>query len=85
MRVWQRLKSALCFFVKFLCPSMTAFTERKYRAHALMCACVSLKGEFDAERLLGLADEFYQYITGDDDAALPRPDKASKGKLPRPR
>jgi hypothetical protein len=50
-----------------------------------MCACVSLKGEFDAERLLGLADEFYQYITGDDDAALPRPDKASRGKLPRPR
>jgi hypothetical protein len=58
--------------------------ERKYRAHALMCACVSLKGEFDAGRLLSLADEYLQYITGDDNAAIPRPDKASKGKIPRP-
>lgn len=64
--------------------SLDPVEERHCRVMALMCASVSLKGEFDAERLLGLADEYLQYITGDDNAALPRPDKASKGRLPRP-
>jgi hypothetical protein len=57
---------------------------RAYRATAIMAASISLKGDFDAEKLLGLADEYLQYITGNDNAALPRPDKATRGKMPKP-
>jgi hypothetical protein len=59
-------------------------TERFYRAAALMFASNSLKGEYDVERLLSLADEYFQYLTGDNNATIPRPDTPIKGKLPRP-
>lgn len=56
---------------------------RGHRMMALMCAAIAWKGDpADAEDLLGLADEFLQYIEGDD-SAIPRPDKLIKGRLPK--
>jgi len=58
---------------------------RRDRAFAIACASVSFRGAFkDAEQLLGLADEFLEYIQGDDSAQIPRPDKTTGGKVPRP-
>lgn len=53
---------------------------RRNRATAIVCAAVCFRGEIaDVERLLGLADEFLDYIEGDDTMPIPRPDKV-KGK-----
>lgn len=58
---------------------------RAHRALSIALAAMSFRGEIvDIERLLGLADEFLQYIEGDDSAPIPRPDKMCKGKMPRP-
>jgi hypothetical protein len=57
--------------------------QRGHRAMALMCATVCWKGDpTDTEGLLSVADEFLQYIQGDD-SVMPRPDKLIKGKIPR--
>jgi hypothetical protein len=57
--------------------------NRANRAMALMLAAIAWKGDPAADvDILGLADEFLQYIEGDD-AAMPRPDKLSKGRIPR--
>lgn len=58
---------------------------RGNRALSIALAAMSFRGEvMDIERLLSLADEYLQYIEGDDSAAIPRPDKLAKGKIPRP-
>lgn len=63
-------------------PEDTA-EHRGHRAMALMCAAVCWKGDpTDSEGLLSIADEFLQYIEGDD-AAMPRPDKLIGGKMPK--
>lgn len=59
---------------------------RGNRAMALMCAAVCWRGDpTDSEGMLGVADEFLQYIEGDD-AMFPRPyaDKPVKGRMPKP-
>jgi hypothetical protein len=49
-----------------------------------MCAAISWKGSpDDAAGMSGLADEYYKYILGDDNATIPRPDKITPGRLPR--
>jgi hypothetical protein len=65
--------------------AMTDSAEhRGHRAMALMCAAVCWRGDpTDSEGMLGVADEFLQYIEGDD-AMMPRPDKQIKGRMPRP-
>ena len=67
-------------------PTMSDDPEaRGNKAMALMCAAVCWRGDpTDSEGMLGLADEFLQYIEGDD-AIMPRPDKRLAGKLPNPR
>jgi hypothetical protein len=58
---------------------------RGNRALAIALAAMSFRGEaLDIEKLLGLADEYLQYIEGDDDAQIPRPDKLAKGRMPKP-
>jgi hypothetical protein len=48
-----------------------------------MCAAVCWRGDpTDSEGMLGVADEFLQYIEGDD-AMMPRPDKLTKGHMPK--
>lgn len=57
--------------------------HRGHRAMALMCAAVCWRGDpTDSEGLLSVADEFLQYIEGDD-SAMPRPDKLTKGHMPK--
>lgn len=60
---------------------------RRNRATALTLASICViarKGEPTPEDILAQADEFLQYITGDDDAQMPRiHDKRVGGKLPR--
>lgn len=59
--------------------------SRGDRALSIALAALTFRGEvMDIERLLSVADEFLQYIEGDDNAAIPRPDKLAKGKIPRP-
>ena len=59
--------------------------HRGHRAMALMCAAVCWRGDpTDSEGLLSVADEFLQYIEGND-SAIPRPDKLTKGQMPRGR
>ena len=59
--------------------------ERLVRAISIACASLCWKGKIeDTEGILGLSDEFLQYITGDDSSAIPRPDKATKGRMPKP-
>lgn len=56
---------------------------RGQRAMALMCASVCWRGDpTDSEGLLSVADEFLQYIQGDT-AVMPRPDKLTKGQMPK--
>ena len=76
-------------FVRVLTPTREAPVSespsddregRRNRATAIVCAAVCFRGEIaDVERLLGLADEFLDYIEGDDTMPIPRPDKV-KGK-----
>lgn len=59
--------------------------SRGHRAMALMCASVCWRGDpTDTEGLLSVADEFLQYIQGDN-SIMPRPDKAIKGSMPQPK
>jgi hypothetical protein len=54
---------------------------RRNRALAIACASVSFRGvAMDVETLLSLADEFLDYIEGDDGAPIPRPDKTGVSK-----
>jgi hypothetical protein len=56
--------------------------SRGHRAMALMCAAICWRGDpTDQEGMLGVADEFLQYIEGNN-AMMPRPDQAIKGRLP---
>lgn len=56
---------------------------RGHRAMALMCAAVCWRGDpTDSEGMLSVADEFLQYIEGND-SVMPRPDKATKGEIPK--
>jgi hypothetical protein len=56
---------------------------RGHRAMALMCAAVCWRGDpTDTEGMLSVADEFLQYIEGDN-AVMPRPDRAIGGKMPK--
>jgi hypothetical protein len=58
---------------------------RGHRAMALMCAAVCWRGDpTDSEGMLSLADEFLQYIEGDN-AVMPRPDRATGGVMPKPK
>jgi hypothetical protein len=57
--------------------------SRGHRAMALMCAAVVWRGDpTDTEGMLSVADEFLQYIEGDN-SVMPRPDKLVGGKLPK--
>ena len=57
---------------------------RGQRAMALMCASVCWRGDpTDVEGMLGVADEFLQYIQGDN-SVMPRPDAQTKGYMPKP-
>jgi hypothetical protein len=57
--------------------------NRSNRALAMTLAAIAWKGDNpEFEDILSLADEILQYIEGDD-AAMPRPDKLSKGRIPR--
>ena len=57
--------------------------NRANRAMALMCAAVCWRGDpTDTEGMLGVADEFLQYIEGNA-ASMPRPDPLEKGRIPR--
>jgi hypothetical protein len=59
--------------------------KRGNRAMALMCAAVCWRGDpTDSEGMLSVADEFLQYIEGND-AMMPRPDKREAGYLPNPK
>ncbi len=54
--------------------------ERSRRAVAVACAAIvtSRSNEMpDMETFLGIADEFVQYIEGDDSIVLPRPDSVA--------
>lgn len=56
---------------------------RENRAKALAHAAQCWRGDVaDVEGILALADEFLQYIEGNN-AVMPRPDKAIKGRIPR--
>jgi hypothetical protein len=56
---------------------------RGQRAMALMCASVCWRGDpTDTEGLLSVADEFLQYIQGDN-AVMPRPDAQVRGQMPK--
>ena len=58
---------------------------RGHRAMALMCAAICWRGDpTDSEGMLGVADEFLQYIEGNN-SVMPRPDKPTKGQIPRAR
>jgi hypothetical protein len=53
--------------------------NRGNRATALCLAAMSFRGEaFDMAGVMMLADEYLNYIEGDDSAPLPRPDLAGK-------
>ena len=83
-RVWRRSKRALCCFANALFRK--TMNPAHDRATALLLAAISMmarKGEASSEELLAQADEFLQYITGDDEAELPRPDKRIAGRIPR--
>lgn len=55
---------------------------RRNRAFAIACASISFRGAaMDVETLLSLADEFLDYIEGDDSAPIPRPDKTPKKSM----
>lgn len=57
---------------------------RGNRAMALMLAAIAWKGDPTSdEEILSLADEFLQYIEGNN-AIMPRPDKLMKGAMPKP-
>ena len=80
-----------CVLIGPLCDTPSEMDElvasnpenRGNRAMALMCAAVVWRGDpTDTEGMLGVADEFLQYIEGND-ASMPRPDKLSKGYIPR--
>jgi hypothetical protein len=50
--------------------------HRSNAALALCLACMSFKGDkFDMAQLMSLADEYLDYIEGDDASPIPRPDK----------
>ena len=50
--------------------------HRSNAALALCLACMSFKGDkFDMAELMSLADEYLEYIEGDDATPIPRPDK----------
>jgi hypothetical protein len=58
--------------------------DRGNRAMALMLAAVSWKGDpADSVSILGLADDFLDYIEGELDH-IPLADALSKGRLPKP-
>jgi hypothetical protein len=60
-------------------------SDSRDRALSIALAAMSFRGDVvDIEKLLGVADEFLQYIEGDESAAIPRPDKLSRGRLPKP-
>jgi hypothetical protein len=91
---WPALKSARSYFAsspryaktrlevdKLLAPIDP--DNRANRAMALMCAAVCWRGDpTDTEGMLGVADEFLQYIEGNA-ASMPRPDPLEKGRIPR--
>jgi hypothetical protein len=63
--------------------SETDADHRGHRAMALMCAAVCWRGDpTDSEGMLSVADEFLQYIEGND-AAMPRPDPMIGGQMPK--
>lgn len=82
----RRLKSVVCCLTSTL-RRVTMRSDRLERAHALQLAALCVmhrKHEVTAEEILAQADEFLQYITGDDNAKIPRPDKATgSGGIPR--
>ena len=50
--------------------------ERTTRAIGLCLAAIAWKGDpTDVGGIIGLADDFVQYLEGDDAAPIPRPDK----------
>jgi hypothetical protein len=56
---------------------------RLHRVVAILAASIACKGEHtDTEEMLGIADEFLQYLEGND-AVMPRPDTLTKGRIPR--
>jgi hypothetical protein len=77
---------ALRFMGLFRRRAVPESDNRRDRALAIACASVSFRGvAMDVESLLGLADEFLDYIQGDDSSPIPRPDKTgAKGRLPKP-
>jgi hypothetical protein len=58
-------------------------SDRGNKALALMLAAISWKGDPAAvEDILSLADEFLQYLEGDN-SIMPRADPQIKGRIPR--
>lgn len=69
---------------RFRRPFVSSREQKRNRAFAIACASVSFRGTaMDVESLLSLADEYLEYIEGDDEARIPRPDVITPGRLPR--
>ena len=59
--------------------------DRLVRALSLAFATVCWKGQpDDADGIQALSDEFVEYIEGGKVPTIPLPDKASRGRLPKP-
>lgn len=83
---WRKWKSAAFCSTSAPGQAMIAIDpERLLRAFSVACASMCWKGKGDdTDGIQGLADDFYEYINGDDNTPMPRPDKLQRGQVPKP-